>query len=172
MRQEQRPLAVIRLLTFSPAAPTKAPHRRFISPATKHSAHGPKSPAWQWLRNFPVDRCRPSGHGCSQFRRQQVDGAPRRLPHQVGTAKLQQNRCGFAGGGKRTCDGRISPRVRPFLRCPSGRDQKSIADAKDHCRLLLRHASSHPTALRPKQAARKRTRRYRHAIGSAPPPLL
>jgi hypothetical protein len=47
--------SMIRSPTFSPAAPTKTPPRSFISPADKDSPPGPRSPAWRWLCNTPID---------------------------------------------------------------------------------------------------------------------
>jgi putative transposase len=43
--------SMIILPTFSPAAPVKTPPSSFVSAATKHSPHGPRSRVWQWLRN-------------------------------------------------------------------------------------------------------------------------
>src|SRR5208283_1188755 len=66
---------MIRLPTFSPAAPTKTPPPSFVPPAVKHSPHGPRSPAWRWLRNHACRRPSLNPVRLSLFHRRQVDGA-------------------------------------------------------------------------------------------------
>src|SRR5271165_2082847 len=66
---------MIRLPTFSPAAPTKTPPPSFVPPAVKHSPHGPRSPAWRWLRNHACRRPSLNPSRLSLFHRRQVDGA-------------------------------------------------------------------------------------------------
>src|SRR5208283_3902357 len=71
---------MIRLPTFSPAAPTKTPPPSFVPPAVKHSPHGPRSPAWRWLRNHACRRLSLNPVRLSLFHRRQVDGACYRPP--------------------------------------------------------------------------------------------
>src|SRR5271165_4027142 len=66
---------MIRLPTFSPAAPTKTPPPSFVPPAVKHSPHGPRSPAWRWLRNHACRRPSLNPSRLSLFHRRQVDDA-------------------------------------------------------------------------------------------------
>src|SRR5271165_5935599 len=66
---------MIRLPTFSPAAPTKTPPPSFVPPAVKHSPHGPRSPAWRWLRNHACRRPSLNPSRLSLFHRRQLDGA-------------------------------------------------------------------------------------------------
>src|SRR5271165_360325 len=66
---------MIRLPTFSPAAPTKTPPSSFVLLAIKHSPLGPKSPAWRWPRSHARRRSPLYTPRIPLFHRRQIDGA-------------------------------------------------------------------------------------------------
>src|SRR5208283_5632017 len=102
---------MIRLPTFSPAAPTKTPPPSFVPPAVKHSPHGPRSPAWRWLRNHACRRPSLNPVRLSLFHRRQVDGAQRSEAHHAAGPEPGGHRWWRRACNRPACAENLSQRV-------------------------------------------------------------